>query len=176
MKKYVFVVTMLLITTFILQAQESDQRVIDEKSGREILIGNVTRQGFENLGEWFDAGYRQYTPDSAAMDSIRKYEANFPDVFIVLGTWCGDSREQLSHFFKILDQINYPSEKINMIAVDRDKKSGDYSAANDDIQFVPTFIFSLHAKEIGRIIETPMHSLEHDFLNILKNSASVSQD
>ena len=176
MRKNLFFITMLLITTFILQAQESDQRVIDENSGREILIGKVTRQGFENLGDWFDAGYRQYTPDSEAIDSIRKYEANFPDVFIVLGTWCGDSREQLSHFFKILDQINYPAEKINMIAVDRDKKSGDYNAANDDIQFVPTFIFTLHGKETGRIIETPIHTLEEDFLNILKSSASVPHD
>ena len=159
-----------------MQAQESDQRAIDEKSGHEILLGKVTRQGFENLGEWFDAGYRQYTPDSLILDSLRKYEAEFPDVFIVLGTWCGDCREQLPHFFKILDQLNYPSEKINMIAVDRDKKVGDYDAANDDIQFVPTFIFSLHGKETGRIIETPVHSLEQDFLSILTNRVSVPQD
>ncbi len=176
MRKHLFVMPMLLITTFILQAQESDQRAIDEKSGREILIGKVTRQGLEKLGDWFDAGYQQYTPDSVTVDSLRKCEADFPDVFIVLGTWCGDCREQIPHFLKILDLLNYPVEKINMFAVDRDKKAGNYDAANDDIQLVPTFIFILHGKETGRIIETPIHSLEQDFLNILTNSTSAPQD
>ncbi len=176
MRKNLFFIPMLLITTFILQAQESDQRVIDERSGLEILIGKVTRKGFENLGGWFDAGYRQYNPNSKVIDSLRKYEADFPDVFIVLGTWCGDSREQIPHFFKIFDLLNYPNEKINMVAVDRDKKAGVYDAAIDNIQLVPTFIFTRHGKETGRIIETPVHSLEQDFLNILTNSVSVPQD
>lgn len=167
MKKQVFVIPMLLISSFILQAQEPNQCITDERSGREILIGTVTREGLENLGDWFHTGYQQYTPDIMHMDSIRKYEANYPDIFIVLGTWCGDSREQLSHFFRIVDELGYPAKKISMIAVDRDKKSGDYNAAEDNIQLVPTFIFMLHGKETGRIIETPVQSLEHDFLNIL---------
>ena len=173
MRKIIFAITMLLMSTFILQAQESNQRTTDVSSGREILIGTVTRTGLEDFGEWFNAGCRSYMPDSTVIDTIRKYEANFPDVFIVLGTWCGDSREQVPHFFKILDQLNYPVQKVKMIAVDRDKKAGDYDAVADNIQLVPTFIFTLHAKETGRIVETPVHSLEKDFLNILQNSASV---
>ena len=176
MKKHVFVLPMLLITTFILQAQEPNLRVTDINSGREILIGTVTREGLENLGDWFYSGYEQYTPNSEAMDAIREYEADYPDIFIVLGTWCGDSREQLPHFFKMLDQLDYPPKKISMMAVDRDKRAGDYNAAADDIQLVPTFIFTLHGKETGRIIETPVQSIEHDFLNLLQNNASVTHD
>ena len=159
-----------------LQAQEFDQRTIDERSGREILIGAATRHGLENLGGWFDSEYLEYTPDSLQVDSIRMYEAGFPDVFIILGTWCGDCREQIPRFFKILDQVNYPAEKVRMIAVDRDKKAGDYNPAEDNIQLVPTFIFTLNGKETGRIIESPEHSLEQDFLNILTNQTLVPQD
>lgn len=176
MIKHLFLIPMLLMTTFISQAQKFDHRVIDERSGREILIGPATREGLENLGEWFDSEYRQYTPDSLQLDSILQYNADFPDVLIILGTWCGDSREQIPHFFKILDQVNYPAEKVRMIAVDRDKMAGDYNAAEAGIQLVPTFIFTLHGKETGRIIETPVHSLEHDFLNILTNHTLVPND
>lgn len=176
MRKIVLAITMILMSTFILQAQESNQRTIDVSSGREILIGTVTRAGLEDFGEWFNTGYREYMPDNAVIDTIRKYEANFPDVFIVLGTWCSDSREQIPHFFKILDQLHYPANKVSMMAVDRGKKAGDYSAAADNIQLVPTFIFTQHGKETGRIVETPVHSLEHDFLNILQNSDSVPRD
>ena len=168
--------TMLLISTFILQAQDFDQRANDEISGREILIGPITRHGLENLGGWFDSEYQQYIVDSLKTDSISMYEASFPDIFIVLGTWCGDSREQIPHFFKILDQVNYPAEKVSMMAVDRNKNAVDYTASDDDIQLVPTLIFTLHGKETGRIIETPVHSLEHDFLNILQNNTSPKHD
>lgn len=176
MKKHLIIIPMLLVTTLMMQAQELDQHIIDKKNGREILIGNVTCHGLEKSGDWYDIGYKQYSPDSVSIDRLSKYAEDFPDIFIVLGTWCGDSREQLPHFFKILDQLDYPAEKVSMIAVDRDKKAGNYDAANDDIQRVPTFVFTLHGKEIGRIIESPIHSLEHDFLKILSNSTSLPHD
>ena len=176
MRNHALALTMLLMSTVILHAQEPNQRITDERSGREILIGNVTREGLENFGEWFNSGYQQYTPDSKHMDTIRRYETEYPDIFIVLGTWCGDSREQLPYFFKILDQLDYPPEKVSMIAVDRDKNAGNYKAADNNIQLVPTFIFTMNGKETGHIIETPERSLEQDFLNILQNSTSVAHD
>ncbi|NTW23342.1 MAG: hypothetical protein HGA37_01480 [Lentimicrobium sp.] len=148
-------------------AQDDNHRVIDDKSGKEILIGTVTRDGLISMGDWFNEEYNKYQPDSAVISNIKTYNDNFPWVFIVLGTWCGDSREQVPHFLKIMDVLDYPAEQIFMVAVDRDKKAGNFCVGDYNVTLVPTFMMTQDSDEIGRIIETPVTTLEQDFLNIL---------
>jgi hypothetical protein len=56
-----------------------------------------------------------------------------------------------------------------MVAVDREKKGGEFCLADFEINLVPTFIFTQQGNEIGRIIETPVVSLEQDLLNIIQD-------
>jgi hypothetical protein len=44
----------------------------------------------------------------------------------------------------------------------------DGSATDSGIEYVPTFIFSKNGKEINRIVEFPIFSLEKDMLDILQ--------
>lgn len=166
MKKILFIISMLLLASVGLQAQDN-QRIKDTKTGQEILSGSVTKDGLISMGDWFTEAYNQYTPDAIVVEHLQFHKDDYPWVFIVLGTWCGDSKEQVPHFFKILDQIGFPADHIYMVAVDRDKKAKDFCIGDYDIQLVPTFIFTRQGEEIGRIIETPLESLERDFLNIL---------
>jgi len=160
---------------FNLSAQEN-QRVKDEKSGREILIGTVTREGLAGMGDWFYQENNQYQPDTMVVEHLKFHSKDYPWVFIALGTWCSDSREQVPRFMKILDQLGYPADRIYMVAVDRDKKAKDFCIGDYDIQLVPTFIFSREGEEIGRIIETPVESLERDFMNILNGRAAAPRN
>ncbi|MDY0101984.1 MAG: thioredoxin family protein [Lentimicrobium sp.] len=157
-------------------AQEDNQRITDEKSGKEIMIGTVTREGLADFSDWFNIEYQQYQPDSSTIASIQNSGIDYPWVFIVMGTWCGDSRQQVPHFFKILDQLNYPSERIFMVAVDRDKKTKDFCLGDYNIQLVPTFIFTREGEETGRIIETPTTTLEGDLLDIFKKRITEIND
>jgi thiol-disulfide isomerase/thioredoxin len=166
----------IMISTLFADAQDNNQRITDEKSGKEILIGTVTREGLNDFGDWFKTEYQQYQPDSSEIASIQSYGEDYPWVFIVLGTWCGDSRQQVPRFFKILDQLNYPSERIFMVAVDRDKKTKDFCLGDYNIQLVPTFIFTRDGEETGRIIETPESTLERDLLSIVKKHANASDE
>jgi len=156
-----------------LNAQNDNKKVLDEKSGKEILIGTVTRDGLISMGDWFDLEYNKYQPDPAITDSLNAIKNDLPWVFIVLGTWCSDSREQVPHFLKILDMIDYPSDQIFMVAVDRDKKAGNFCIGDYNISLVPTFIFTKDGDETGRIVETPVATLERDLLKItvLKSAA-----
>lgn len=151
-----------------LSAQETNKIVTDSVTGNKIIKGEATREGLLKLGDWFNEGYSSYQPDSEVIKSIQALKSDLPKILVVLGTWCGDSREHVPHFYKIVDQINYPAEKISMVAVDRAKKGSDFSLSNFDIQLVPTFIFIKEDKEIGRIIETPLTSVEQDMLDIIK--------
>lgn len=157
----------LILTISNLFAQDDNHKIFDEKSGKEILIGTVTRDGLISMGDWFDSTYKAYKPDETIINSIKAKSAGYPWVFIVLGSWCGDSREQVPHFLKILDQLSYPPEQIFMVAVDRNKKAGNFCVGDYNITLVPTFIMTIDGEEKGRIIEAPVTTLEQDFLNIL---------
>lgn len=165
MRNLLFVVSLFFLISA-LNAQNDNKKVFDEKSGKDILIGTVTREGLVAMGDWFDQEYKKYQPDQKIIDSLIANKDNYPWVFIVLGTWCSDSREQVPHFLKILDMLDYPSEQVFMVAVDRDKKAGNFCVGDFNIKLVPTFIFTKDGDETGRIVEIPGVTLEQDFLNI----------
>lgn len=149
-------------------AQETDKIAKDSKTGNDILLGAVTREGLINIGTWFTEEYDLYIPDTASINYLIHHKENLPNVFVVLGTWCGDSKEHVPHFYKIMDLVNYPASKVFMVSVDRDKKAEEFCLADFEITLVPTFIFTAKGEEIGRIIETPTESLEKDLVNIIK--------
>lgn len=171
--KFSLLVSIFIFLSVSLFAQDDNHRVVDEKSGKEILLGTVTRDGLKSMGNWFDSTYMAYQPDAAIISSIKAHSSNYPWVFIVMATWCGDSREQVPHFLKIMDQLDYPAEQIFMVAVDRDKKAGNFCVGDYGIKLVPTFIFTVDGDETGRIVETPLTSLEQDFLNILTGKTAA---
>ena len=95
-------------------------------------------------------------------------ETNLDVQFVVfLGTWCSDSRREVPHFLKIADRCGIPSSRIRLYGVDRSKKSKDGLTDQFHIERVPTFIFLKDEKEIGRITERPVGSLEANILSIL---------
>lgn len=162
-------IILVLLISLNLSAQEINQTIKDTKTGNDILYGEVTREGLQQFGEWFDLEYNAYQPNETMIAYLKESHQKLPYLFIVLATWCGDSREHVPHFFKIADMIGYPADKIFMLAVDREKQAGDFCLADFNIQLVPTFIFTAQGEEKGRIIESPITSLEEDMLSIINH-------
>lgn len=162
------VIILFLLTFSVVKAQQYNNSSVDTVKNKKMLIGYCTREAFQDTAfkDWFDEQYNNYQPDYDVLD---KLEGKLDDISItiVMGTWCSDSREQIPSFYKILDELNYPSEKITLICVDRKKKGLSDEADNLNIELVPTIIFYRNSNEIGRIIETPQESLEKDMLEIL---------
>jgi hypothetical protein len=84
-----------------------------------------------------------------------------------LGTWCSDSREQIPRLFKILDFLHYPEKNLQLLAVDRNKQALNIDISELKIELVPTIILYKEAVEVGRIVETPVMSLEEDIVDII---------
>lgn len=158
----------ILITSMISIAQETDIRIKDTKTDNDILVGAVTREGLINIGTWFQEEYTNYNPDSTAINYLRQNRDKLPNIFVILGTWCGDSKEHVPHFYKVMDLVKYPEQKLFVVAVDRDKKAGDFCLADFEINLVPTFILTKGELELGRIIETPIVSIEQDIVDIIR--------
>jgi hypothetical protein len=57
---------------------------------------------------WKGLRAQDYEPDAATVSVIRQ-KASDVDVFIVLATWCPDTRRDLPRFFKIADQTGWPA-------------------------------------------------------------------
>ena len=85
-----------------------------------------------------------------------------------MGTWCGDSQEQVPRFYRVLDEAKIDCKSMKVICVDGQKQCSDVQFEDYNIERVPTFIFYRKDKEIGRIIESPEVSLEEDFWGIIK--------
>jgi hypothetical protein len=153
-----------------LSAQQLNQKAVDPKKHCELLIGHCNREGFKEIKSNFDSAYQaeypDYLPDKSVMEDLTK-ELGDIQLTIVMGTWCGDSRNWVPRFFKILDLAGYNCEQMKLICVDRDKKAPVDGLPELKIEKVPTFIFYRNAKEIGRIVEVPSDLLEKDMLRIL---------
>jgi hypothetical protein len=151
----------------ILILAQGKQTTLDEKTGKSMFVGSVNVNDFQDTAyaEWWNSGYENYTPDSVLLGKLNG-KLDSVSITIVMGTWCSDSRREVPRFYKILDLLKYPADKIKLICVDRKKKALKEESDSLEIELVPTFIFYRQQEEIGRIIESPEASLESDMLEI----------
>lgn len=179
MKKIAFILTTLLLmacgnqpkkekqeekTTS--EAIETTSEEEEEEEQEPILLGIQNREALQDAPykEWFDENYA-YIPDEVLINELSK---SLSDVsFIVfMGTWCSDSQMQVPAFFKILDEINFDEKNIRLITMTRDKDTPQELEKGFDIEFVPTIIMYKNNEELGRIVESPVETLEKDLLAI----------
>ena len=130
------------------------------------LVGPVTRAAVEDYETWKTLRAQDYTPDAAAVKTIAERGKDV-QVLAIVATWCPDSKREVPRFFKIYDQAGLGAEQVTLVAVDRSKKDAGGLTAKHDILRVPTFVFFRGDKEIGRVIERAVTTLEQDIAVIL---------
>ncbi|GMU85783.1 MAG: hypothetical protein AMXMBFR48_10250 [Ignavibacteriales bacterium] len=167
MKNSVFI--LILFASILMQGQDMNKLVIDERTEKPMLIGACNYDAFAdtNFGWWYQSGYTDYEINESAIDDLNPNPEEIT-ITVVLGTWCSDSRREFPHFAKLMDLIGFPRENIKIIAVNRAKVAEGDEVAGLNIEFVPTFIVYRNGGEIGRIVETPTLSIEEDLVGILK--------
>ena len=133
-----------------------------------ILVGKANREGLtqEPFNTWFSKNLDSYDVHE---ETVRAIEPLLKDVQIkaFMGTWCGDSKRETPRFYKILDQAGFDYDNLSLITVTRQKNTPEKYEEGLNITNVPTFIFYKDGKEINRIVEFPVESLEKDMLAIL---------
>ena len=133
------------------------------------LVGVVTRQAIEeHFPAWRDA-LQQATPDAEAARALASAPRG-AEVHVYLGTWCGDSRREVTRLWKAIDMAGsaLPFE-IEYVGVDRAKQAPGGLLDGIDLQYVPTFVVKRNGREVGRIIESPPSgSIERDLGALLR--------
>ena len=112
----------------------------------------------------FKKGYDNYVP--LQLSTLKYDDIN---VVIFFGTWCHDSKRELPKALKIFNKIGINDENIELVAVGLDKKEPLGRAAKLNLMYTPTLIFFRGSKEIGRIIEKPVLTLEKDIELIISS-------
>tara|TARA_R110000772_G_scaffold162917_1_gene274075 strand:- start:102 stop:701 length:600 start_codon:yes stop_codon:yes gene_type:complete len=133
-----------------------------------MLIGKANRKGFkmDAFKGWFNTGYENYTVNSETVAALKPLLKNVT-ITIFMGTWCEDSQRETPHFYKILDEADFDESKLTLITVSDEKTTPQGFEEGLNITNVPTIIFYKNEKELGRIVEYPIESLEKDMLAIL---------
>lgn len=152
-------------------SQSINQKAIDH-NGREILLGKIDKNGLtqNSFAKWFVPNYEKYKTDTETINSIKK-ELKKYSITAFMGTWCGDSKREVPKFYKVLEAVDFPMDQLTFVAVDNAKTNYKKSPSGEEkglnIKRVPTYIFYKKGKEINRIIENPIVSLEKDIMAIV---------
>lgn len=161
----------ILINLSFLSAQ-NPVYMFDERSGQEIIYGNCSIEHLKTgiFGEYFKLEYPNYVPNPEIIEQVNTHlqESNALQIVLVIGTWCGDSKDQVPRFIKIIDEISSSKLFISeVICLDRTKSAPHFDNEKYKVEKVPTFIVFSENNEIGRIVETPQNTLETDLLQII---------
>lgn len=119
--------------------------------------GNIEVEELFSKFSVFKVGYDDYVPSE-----VKKLKDDNVKVVIFFGTWCHDSKREIPKALKIFNDIGINDKNIELIAVGLDKKEHLGRASKLNLVYTPTLIFFRGSKEIGRIIEKPVISLEKD--------------
>lgn len=172
MRKTILLAIILLAFTQV-KAQDINIITIDEKTNKEILIGEVNEEGLVNpvFVENWQESYDNYSPKKKTIKKLKKYFKKNEDISVnvFLATWCHDSQIQLPDFLKIAHLSNLSNIQYYALNTKKEMDEFDYiDVYSYNIELVPTFIVYRDNKEIGRIIESPKETLEEDLYEILK--------
>ncbi len=144
---------------------------IDAK-GRTQMAGLVSLDHLkaEPYSKWFQKGYIEYFVDDKKAKKLGKYLKDM-DIQVFMGTWCGDSKREIPRLVRVLEVARIDPARVNYVCVYSEPERRNISPTQEqkgrNIHHVPTIILSKNGKEVGRVVERPLISLEEDLLYIV---------
>jgi len=142
------------------------------------LLGIYSSGEFEKdpYAAWFKPAYEKYIPHPEITNQLKKSIDKF-SFKIVFGTWCGDSKRELPRMIKILRMAGVSENQLQLIGVSDSmavyKQAPNREEKGLHVYRVPTFIVYQKGKEVGRINEYAVETLERDLLKIVKGEEYV---
>ncbi len=140
----------------------------EQESSEIVLAGPLTRARLEeSLPEWVEA-QMVATLNQEATQQLAQVKGG-ARVRIFLGTWCSDSRLEVSTLWRVMDEnMGILPFEIEYYGVDRDTLRSDALVEGFDLEFVPTIIVERDQVEVGRIVESAPEGIDRDLLALLE--------
>ncbi|OQP63281.1 hypothetical protein A3860_25675 [Niastella vici] len=154
------------------QATQPVNMEATDKKGNLILLGKTTRERLAKapFDVWYTKNYEAYAVDSNTATQIKPLLKN-KQFLLFMGTWCGDSRREVPRLYKIFDFCRVKASQIQLITLNNSdtayKQSPGHEEQGLNIRRVPTLLIFENQREVGRVVESPVTSLEKDILAIV---------
>lgn len=134
-----------------------------------VVVGITSRDAIESaLPTWREAAASADPEDETARQLASVPPGAEIDVF--LGTWCGDSRREVTRLFRALELVPEPWPfTIRFIGVDRAKTAPGLTEGVE-LRFVPTIVVRRDGAEIGRIVESAPRGIERELFDLLSGA------
>ncbi len=114
----------------------------------------------------YRADFDRYEPDQEALAVLRSYDRDV-ELLAFIGTWCADCAREVPRFLKSVYLAHNPRLHVKLLALDRSLRDPGGVAEQYSIDHVPTFVVVIDGMEVGRIVETPSSTVEHDLALLL---------
>ncbi|MDQ5871144.1 MAG: thioredoxin family protein [Acidobacteriota bacterium] len=131
------------------------------------LVGDVSEPTLFSAVPVWRGLMETYQPVPAAVAALAK-ETRPVTMTVVLGTWCGDSKEFVPRVLKSVRAAANPNLSVRLVALDNDFLQPQDVIGGRRIINVPTIVLESDGRELGRITETPAGAtMEEDLAAIL---------
>lgn len=154
-----FLAVSILISLFVMSCVQPLKTLkinyqVKEDKGHKMLYGVINRGLISNdtAFGWFNENLKYGQPDAAAINAFKQKKDKF-SLLVFGGTWCEDTQNLLPKFYQLIDASGFPENKINLLAVDRQKQTVKNLHFIYKITNVPTFIVLKNGLEVGRVKE-----------------------
>ncbi|MCU0292701.1 MAG: peptidylprolyl isomerase [Thermoanaerobaculaceae bacterium] len=117
----------------------------------------------------WSAEREKYEPKDSWVEMLASARLRY-ELVVAMGTWCGDSREQIPRLQAVLARLGprSPFGVPRLVGVDRSKWIDRDQYPFGAVELVPTIVVTAGGSEIGRIVETPASGrIEEDLARIL---------
>lgn len=144
----------------------------DPEPGPAPLLGDTTQaEILASNPRWVDELVRSQA-DAGGGERLTRPAAG-REVVVYLGTWCSDSRRELTRLWSAVEMaggdFGFP---VRYVGVDRTKTEPAALLEGVDLRYVPTLIVFDGGTEVGRIVETAPHAIESDLADLIEGAAS----
>ncbi len=146
---------------------------VDAGQSEPELVGPLSRVEIETaVPDWIDAQIeaRPDVDQAIEMSAAGSAESR---VTVYLGTWCSDSRRELSRFWRAIDEAGGEvAFELSYVGVNRAKDQPAERLDGLGLEYVPTFVVELGGTEAGRIVEESPNGIEYDLAELLRGEAT----
>ena len=161
-----FVMCLLLTGLFGCATAPAGKAAVAARRSQDDQLGILERASVEARPKWQKARARVQA-DPVEAQALLAVPGG-ATVRIYLGTWCGDSRREVSRFWHALDLAGgAPPFEVELIGVDRALVAPEGLAKGVELRYVTTFVVLRGGKEVGRIVESPDSTIERDLAALL---------
>ncbi len=134
-----------------------------------VLVGPTNRAAIEAEVPAWTESVASSAPTDDGVRSLGAARAG-GSVTIYLGTWCGDSRREVTRLWAALDRLTDVPFDVAYVGVDRAKTAPGNVLDGVGLERVPTFIVTRDGAEVGRVVESAPDGIESDLAALLSGT------